>query len=130
LIQSKNKLRAASIIGYDLSRALMMDEQSVRAVLSQVIDPEVGIDIVDLGLIYGVAVAGDAVDIRMTMTSPACPLGEHLVGEVERVLDERFPDAAISVELVWEPAWNPDRISLEGRKKLGWKPSDSVGRPS
>jgi len=102
-----------------------MDAQSVRAVLSQVLDPEVGIDIVELGLVYDVAIDGDAIDIRMTMTSPACPLGEHILGEVEQRLTERFPQAQVSVELVWEPAWTPDRISLEGRRRLGWKPSDA-----
>ena len=103
-----------------------MDEQSVRAVLSEVVDPEIGIDIVELGLVYDVAADANAIDIRMTMTSPACPLGEHIVGEVERLLSERFPQAQVSVELVWEPAWTPERISLEGRRRLGWKPSDAT----
>jgi metal-sulfur cluster biosynthetic enzyme len=107
-----------------------MDLQAVRAALREVIDPEIGIDIVELGLVYAISVEGDAIGVRMTMTSPACPLGEHIVGEVEAVLNEHFPDAAVSVDLVWEPAWSPDRISPEGRTRLGWKSDEAVAGAS
>lgn len=97
-----------------------MDADTIQKALRDVVDPEVGINIVDLGLVYDIAVDGRAISIRMTMTSPACPLGEHIVDEVEAVLAGRFPDATAQVDLVWEPPWRPEKITVEGRRQLGW----------
>lgn len=89
--------------------------------LMLVLDPEVGINIVDLGLIYGVTVRGTDVHIEMTLTTPGCPLHATIEQAVRRVLETRHPDVgAIEVELVWEPAWDIDRITPEGRAELGW----------
>jgi len=96
-------------------------EIAVREALSMVIDPEIGENIVDLGLIYGIAATEAAVSIRMTMTSPACPMGEMLLDEVHAELVHAFPDAEIDIQMVWEPVWNPDMISAETKKRLGWK---------
>lgn len=96
-------------------------ELAVREALQKVIDPEIGESIVDVGLIYGIEVNEDAISIRMTMTSPACPMGEMILDEVHAELVHAFPEAEIDIEMVWEPAWNPDMISPEAKARLGWK---------
>jgi metal-sulfur cluster biosynthetic enzyme len=96
-------------------------EIAVREALKKVIDPEIGENIVDLGLIYGIEATDAEVGIRMTMTSPACPMGEMLLDEVHAELVHAFPDAEIDIQMVWEPVWSPDMISAETKKSLGWK---------
>ncbi|MBE2252373.1 MAG: metal-sulfur cluster assembly factor [Myxococcus sp.] len=88
--------------------------------LREVIDPEVGLNVVDLGLVYGVDVDGAAVHVRLTMTTPACPLGEHIARDAEERLRGLDGVGEVTVELVWEPAWSPDRMSPEGKAHLGW----------
>ncbi|MEW5850427.1 MAG: metal-sulfur cluster assembly factor [Myxococcota bacterium] len=95
--------------------------EAVRAALRHVVDPEVGLNVVDLGLVHEVRVAEHGVRVLMTMTTPACPLGPYLRNEVTRAVRDAFPGLAhVEVELVWEPRWTPDRISPEGRVQLGW----------
>lgn len=96
-------------------------EIAVREALQKVIDPEIGESIVDVGLIYGIEVTDTDVSIQMTMTSPACPMGETILDEVHAELVHAFPEAEIDIEMVWEPAWNPDMISPEAKARLGWK---------
>lgn len=93
-----------------------------RDALRTVIDPEMGIDVVELGLVYSIDVAVDGtVAVRMTMTSPACPLGEFLRESAECAIRDSLPDApAVEVALVFEPPWTPDRISDTARRQLGW----------
>ena len=88
--------------------------------LRDVIDPEVGLNIVDLGLVYGVEVVGADVHVRLTMTTPACPLGEQIVRDAEERLRAVEGLGEVTVELVWEPAWSPDRLSAAGKEQLGW----------
>ena len=97
------------------------DEQQVREALRAVIDPEVGINIVDLGLVYGIMIDGRIVRVTMTMTTPACPLGEHIRNEVHaRVLGQCPGAEQIEVEIVWDPPWSSDKISADGKQALGW----------
>ena len=99
----------------------MVTTDEVLQVLRQVMDPEVGINIVDLGLVYDVAVEGDYVDIKMTMTTPACPLYKHLTEQAEMCLRRCFHTLkAVSIELVWEPEWNPMMMSWDAQAQLGW----------
>jgi metal-sulfur cluster biosynthetic enzyme len=102
-----------------------MNTDEIRSALRGVIDPELGINIVDLGLVYEIAIDGNAIGIAMTMTSPSCPLGEYLMESVERTLSLNFPHTQIGVELVWDPPWAPELITPEGRQKL-----DGTGCPS
>lgn len=98
-----------------------LTEEAVRDSLKLVLDPEVGINIVDLGLIYDVKVKGRAVHIEMTLTTPGCPLHATIEQAVRRVLDTRHSDIVdVQLELVWEPAWDVDKITPEGRAELGW----------
>ena len=99
-----------------------MVQDKVRDALRTVIDPEMGIDVVELGLVYAIDVAADnAVAVRMTMTTPACPLGEFLRESAECAIRDSVPEApAVDVALVFEPPWTPDRISSAARRQLGW----------
>ena len=90
--------------------------QPIEAALRQVVDPEVAMTIVDVGLVYGVAVTDDRVHVLMTMTSAACPVTDVIVGDVEAELDRVVPPhMKIDVELVWEPPWTTDRMSAAGQ---------------
>lgn len=100
----------------------MMDE-ATRDALRQVIDPEIGINIVDLGLVYGVERDPAVTRVRVTMTTPACPLGEHIAAEIERALRPLEAGRRVAVEIVREPPWHPDMISDEGRRLLGEEPA-------
>jgi metal-sulfur cluster biosynthetic enzyme len=94
--------------------------EQILAALGKVLDPEVGIDIVSLGLVYGIDIVADRVRIQMTMTSPACPLAEQLLADVEASLRDIKGVADIAVELVWDPPWSPARMSRQAREALGW----------
>ena len=94
--------------------------EPVLARLRDVIDPELGIGIVALGLVYDVAVDDHTVVVTMTMTTPACPLGDYLEQAVEAALAELAGHRLVRVELVFEPPWSTDMITAEGRAQLGW----------
>ena len=96
-----------------------MTETDVRDALREVIDPEIGINIVDLGLVYGVQVERDAVRITMTMTSPACPLRDYLQDLVESTISSRLPDVrSVEVEIVSDPPWTNEMMSEAARRQL------------
>jgi metal-sulfur cluster biosynthetic enzyme len=97
-------------------------EAQIRAALKEVDDPEIGINIVDLGLIYGIEVINDRVFVKMTMTTRACPLHAYLSKAAEDAIRGHFPNvSAVHIELVWEPPWDPDRMSGPARKQMGWQ---------
>lgn len=96
-------------------------EDDVLDSLMFVMDPEVGINIVDLGLIYNVTVEGNAAHIEMTLTTPGCPLHATIEAAVHRTLETRHPQLkSIEMELVWEPPWDTEMITASGREQLGW----------
>jgi len=96
------------------------EEAKVYEVLKQVPDPEVAVNIVDLGLIYKVIKNDDSktLDVDVTLSTPGCPVGDTIIQHIETVLQNNYQDYAIMVELVWEPQWNPDMISDDGRAEL------------
>lgn len=99
-----------------------MDEAELLDALRTVDDPEAGMNIVDLGLVYGVEADAPKATVRMTMTSPACPMGNYLCDAAREALRGRFPELTdISVELVWEPPWTPERMSEAARGFFNWK---------
>jgi len=103
----------------DIEAAAALEERIVH-VLKQVYDPEIPVDIYELGLIYDVdAQPGGKVTIRMTLTSPACPVAGSLPGEVEQKVQGVEGVEEASVELVWEPPWNPSMMSEAARLDLG-----------
>jgi metal-sulfur cluster biosynthetic enzyme len=98
-----------------------MEATAVRDALREVIDPELGIDVVSLGLVYDVKVDGGRAEVVMTMTSPACPLGEQLTGDAEAAIRRALPEATeIEVRLVVFPPWTPGLMSAEAKRRLGW----------
>ena len=100
-----------------------VNEDDVRDALSRVMGPEAGMNIVDLGLVYGVEVSPEGVHVLLTMTSAACPMAEMIVDDVHRQLAVALPaETRVEVELVWEPPWTPDRMSEVARSMFGWHP--------
>jgi metal-sulfur cluster biosynthetic enzyme len=96
------------------------DPAPVRAALRSVIDPELGINLVDLGLVYGVAVVDGIVYVTLTTTTPACPIGAFLEDQV-RFAVLRLPGIqGVEVEVVHEPRWSPALMSDDARRILGW----------
>lgn len=89
--------------------------------LRDVDDPEIGVSIVDVGLVYAVEADAERIRVRMTMTSAACPMGEDLVDDARAALERAFPEVPdVEVELVWDPPWTPERMSPEAREFFGW----------
>ena len=100
---------------------MSVSEAEILDALVTVIDPELGMNIVDLGLVYEVQAGCDAASIWMTMTTPACPIASNLVSQVKSTLSSQFSELrTIDVQLVWEPAWNPLMMSWKARSQLGW----------
>ncbi len=99
----------------------MITEEQVRAVLQYVFDPEIRINIVDLGLVYGIEIEPNTVHIQLTMTSPACPLHSVISRNVEQVLRQAFPVLrSVEIEMVWDPPWSPERMAESAKQQLGW----------
>jgi metal-sulfur cluster biosynthetic enzyme len=95
--------------------------QPILDALTKVVDPEVAMSIVDVGLVYGVTVDATKVHVLLTMTSAACPVTDVIVEEVETELDRIAPpSAAVHVELVWDPPWTMERMSPRARRFMGW----------
>jgi metal-sulfur cluster biosynthetic enzyme len=92
----------------------------VREILRGVYDPELHFSIVDLGLVYDIAVNGPAVNVQMTLTSPGCPYGPYLIHTVRDTLLALKGIAQVDVQVVWEPMWGPDKMSEEIRLELGF----------
>lgn len=99
----------------------MPTEELVREALKEVIDPEIGINIVDLGLVYDVEIEGGRVGVTMTLTTPMCPLGEYIESEVKNNLVGPVPGVESTiVNLVWTPPWKPDMMSEDAKLELGF----------
>jgi len=92
----------------------------LREALTDVIDPELGIDIINLGLVYGLEVNGRNAAVLMTTTTPACPLGEYLTDEVRRVLVTGGWVDQVEVVITHVPAWTPEMMSAETKQAFGW----------
>ena len=98
-----------------------MTEPEVREALRSVEDPEAGMNIVDLGLVYAIVAEPGRVRVEMTMTSPACPVGPYLVDEAAAAIRALAAEGTeVSVDLVWEPPWTPERMSPQARSRFGW----------
>lgn len=97
----------------------MVNEEQVREALKKIEDPEIGLNIVDLGLVYDIDVEGGTVSVRMTLTSPGCPVGPQILNGSKMVIQELEDVEEANIELVWEPFWTPDRITPEYRAMLG-----------
>ena len=97
------------------------NEDMVRDALRIVMDPEAGMNIVDLGLVYGIEASADGVKVRMTMTSAACPMADMIVDDSYKALEGALPlNTPIDIELVWDPPWTPELMSGLAREQFGW----------
>lgn len=98
----------------------MLDQEAVYDVLKQVHDPEVGINVVDMGLIYGVDIIdGKKLDVIMTLTSPACPAGPQILGQIDNLLKAMEGVEDVDIKVVWTPPWSPDMLSEDAKDQLG-----------
>ena len=99
----------------------MPDVEAVREALRQVDDPEAGMNIVDLGLVYEIDVAHDAVRVDMTMTTAACPMADMITDEARSVIASIVPEGmAVEIRLVWDPPWTPDKMTGIAKEHFGW----------
>ena len=97
--------------------------EEILEALRAVQDPEAGMSIVDLGLVYAVERDARQIRVDMTLTSPSCPLGPYMVDEVTAAVRAVVPGVPdVQVNLVWDPAWTPERMSEEARTRFGWMP--------
>ena len=95
--------------------------EEILTALRTVLDPEVGINLIDLGLVYGIDIQGRNVRIEMTMTSPTCQLSSYLKQSLERAICARAPEIeTVEITMVWQPAWDPSMMSQDARRQLGW----------
>lgn len=97
----------------------MASESTILDALRQVYDPEIPVNLVDLGLIYSTSIDDGVVDVKMTLTAVGCPMHQVISQNVKRALEALEGIKEAHVEIVWEPRWNPDMISPEGRTALG-----------
>jgi len=88
--------------------------------LKNVMDPEIEINIVDLGLIYKLDFDGkDAIDIDLTFSTPSCPLGDTIIASIKAAIEQKYPNISTNINIVFEPRWSTNLISEEGKKILG-----------
>lgn len=99
---------------------MAVDKEAILEALKGVYDPEIPVDVVNLGLVYEVNVDGGRVDLKMTTTAPGCPMGNYIAGQAERVLRKLEGVGEVHVEMVYDPPWSLDRVSEEGRRALRW----------
>ena len=97
----------------------MPDQETIYAALKHIYDPEVGINIVDMGLIYDLEMADNKVDLTMTLTSPACPAGPQILAQIDTQLKTLEGVDDVDIKVVWTPPWSPDMLTEEARDQLG-----------
>ena len=95
--------------------------RAVLKALRRVVDPELALNIVDVGLVYGVRARPGEVEVDVTMTSAACPVTDVILGDIVLELEQALPEGTgVEPRLVWEPAWTPERLSPNARRFMGW----------
>jgi metal-sulfur cluster biosynthetic enzyme len=101
--------------------ATELNKETVLETLRRLIDPEIGCNIVDLGLIYDVAITGGAITVTMTLTTPGCPMHDSISYGVKNALLDLEGVQDVEVAVVWDPPWNPGMMSEAGREAVGLK---------
>ncbi len=97
----------------------MVDQATIRNALRQVVDPELGCNIVGLGLVYGIAIKGATITVTMTLTTSGCPMHESIASGVQAALLDLEGVEEALVEVVWDPPWTPARMTERGRAETG-----------
>jgi metal-sulfur cluster biosynthetic enzyme len=98
----------------------MVDEQEVTEALSNVIDPELGLDFVELGLVYGVEIDGGRVEVTFTLTTPACPIGPQVSEQMVEFVGDVDGVEEVVTTMVFQPPWSPDKMSEDAKFALGY----------
>jgi metal-sulfur cluster biosynthetic enzyme len=98
----------------------MVTVEDVEAALANVIDPELGLDFVELGLIYGVEIDGSDVHVTFTLTTPACPIGPQVTEQIEEFVGELDGVEDVTSSMVFSPPWSPDKMSEDAKFALGY----------
>ena len=99
---------------------LMPDVEQVEEALTNVIDPELGLDFVELGLVYGIEVDGGEVHVTFTLTSPGCPIGPQVSEQMKEYVGELEGVTEVHAHMVFNPPWTPDRMSEDAKFALGY----------
>jgi metal-sulfur cluster biosynthetic enzyme len=115
LIQTGRFVQASSIPSVD-----MVDEEEVTEALSEVIDPELGLDFVELGLVYGVEIDGGKVSVTFTLTTPACPIGPQVSEQMQEFVGAVDGVTEVVTNMVFTPPWSPDKMSEDAKFALGY----------
>ena len=98
------------------------DPDFLRQALTRVIDPEVGMNIVDLGLVYDIRIAAERIEVDITMTTPACPMSSMIAEQAREVILAALPaETEVMVNLVWDPPWDASMMSDHAREHFGWR---------
>jgi metal-sulfur cluster biosynthetic enzyme len=103
----------------DVSQSAVVSEDQAKLALRRVKDPELNLNIMDLGLVYGIRIDGSTVNVDMTLTSPACPSGPEIIANVEKELRELDGVEDVQTNIVWTPFWTPEKIEPRVRAYLG-----------
>ena len=97
---------------------MTFSKEIITEKLTEVIDPEVGLNIIDMGLVYDIEIRDSDIFVQMTLTTPGCPMSSYLTGATRSALAALDGVGEVDVELVWEPPWSPERINLEALERL------------
>lgn len=99
---------------------MALNKETVLETLKRVYDPEIPVDVVNLGLVYEVKIDGGRVHVKMTTTSPGCPVGGLIAAQAKRVIQKLEGVEEVIVEMVYDPPWSVEMASEEGKRVLGW----------
>ena len=100
-----------------------INKDEVISILKQCYDPEIPIDLWNLGLIYDIKIKNNNIDIIMSLTTPGCTMGQYMADDIKSKLEQIKSVENVTVEVVFDPPWQPEMMTDEGRKKLGFEPS-------
>lgn len=109
----------ARTLNVETGEAMRRARASALAALRTVIDPEVGLDLVEMGLVYALAIDDETIRVDLTLSSRGCPLGRMIFAMAEQALAAAAGSRGVTLSLVWEPAWSPLMLGKEGRRALG-----------
>tara|TARA_B100000686_G_scaffold324951_1_gene381145 strand:+ start:204 stop:554 length:351 start_codon:yes stop_codon:yes gene_type:complete len=102
-----------------------INKENIIEILQECYDPEIPIDLWNLGLIYNISIEDNDIDITMSLTTPGCTMGQYMADDIKSKLIEQLKNVKnVNVEVVFDPPWQPEMMTDEGRKKLGFSPSN------
>ena len=102
-----------------------INKENIIEILQECYDPEIPIDLWNLGLIYNISIKDNDIDITMSLTTPGCTMGQYMADDIKSKLIEQLKNVKnVNVEVVFDPPWQPEMMTDEGRKKLGFSPSN------